>query len=209
MDKHLKTCVCCKLAKDESEYYKFSGRTYYCKDCCKRKRNDWYNKFGRDKDGHKKQPRRSKEEKREIARARYLKNKDYHKAYQKKYYVNNKKRHALAVKRYRHKNPKARIMDNFRCRLWKLLKNRNKKVNIKVIDFIGCTQLELIKHIESKFKDGMTWDNHNRYGWHIDHIIPCDSFGYESFEDIKKCFHYTNLQPLWAEDNMAKGKKKG
>jgi hypothetical protein len=53
----------------------------------------------------------------------------------------------------------------------------------------------------------MTWENHGRYGWHIDHIRPCASFDLADPEQQRKCFHYTNLQPLWASENMRKGDK--
>lgn len=60
-------------------------------------------------------------------------------------------------------------------------------------------------YLENKFIDGMTWDNKGFYGWHIDHIIPLSSAKTE--EEIYKLCHYSNLQPLWAEDNMKKGDK--
>jgi len=53
----------------------------------------------------------------------------------------------------------------------------------------------------------MSWDNHGFKGWHIDHIIPCSAFDLTKVEEQKKCFHYTNLQPLWAKDNLSKGDK--
>lgn len=61
------------------------------------------------------------------------------------------------------------------------------------------------KHLESLFQNGMTWDNHGFDGWHIDHIVPCAAFDLTDPEEQKKCFHYTNLQPLWAKDNLSKG----
>lgn len=60
-------------------------------------------------------------------------------------------------------------------------------------------------HIENQFKNGMSWSNAGE--WHIDHIIPCASFDLSDPEQQKKCFHYTNLQPLWGKDNQKKGKK--
>ena len=65
---------------------------------------------------------------------------------------------------------------------------------------LGCTYGELKKHMESQFKDGMTWENYGREGWHIDHIMPLSKGGSN---------HYTNLQPLWAADNISKGAKWG
>jgi len=72
---------------------------------------------------------------------------------------------------------------------------------------LGCTVEELKNHLESKFSEGMTWDNYGYRGWHIDHIKPCALFNLERSEEQQQCFHYTNLQPLWAKDNMKKGKK--
>jgi hypothetical protein len=69
---------------------------------------------------------------------------------------------------------------------------------------LGCTIEELWKHLEKKFKPGMTKENHGK--WHVDHIIPCAIFDLSKPEEQIKCFHYTNLQPLWAIDNIRKGK---
>ena len=61
---------------------------------------------------------------------------------------------------------------------------------------------ELKIHIEGKFVEGMTWENHG--SWHLDHVRPCCSFDLKNEEEQKKCFHYTNLQPLWAVENLSK-----
>ena len=58
-------------------------------------------------------------------------------------------------------------------------------------------------HLESKFTDGMSWDNHTTHGWHIDHIIPLSSA--KTLEEVEKLCHFSNLQPLWAIDNLLKG----
>lgn len=92
-----------------------------------------------------------------------------------------------------------------RCRLNKALK-RNKKTGSAVKD-LGCTIDELKTHLESKFQSGMTWDNWSREGWHIDHIKPLASFDLTDKEQLLIACHYTNLQPLWAKDNIAKGNK--
>ena len=70
---------------------------------------------------------------------------------------------------------------------------------------LGCTVAKARAHIESLFQEGMTWDNWTHDGWHLDHIRPVCSFDFTKTEDFKKCWHYKNLQPLWAKDNLAKG----
>lgn len=84
-----------------------------------------------------------------------------------------------------------------------------KKTNIKIhkfVDLVGCSPEFLIKYLESKFTKGMSWDNYGFRGWHIDHIKPCASFNLFDDIEVKKCFHYSNLQPLWMKDNMSKWK---
>jgi hypothetical protein len=86
-----------------------------------------------------------------------------------------------------------------------LLKYRRRGSHM--VDYLGCSVDELLIWIESKFTEGMTWENRGRYGWHLDHIKPCKLFDFSKEEDIKDCFHYTNLQPLWANDNLRKSAK--
>jgi len=77
----------------------------------------------------------------------------------------------------------------------------------KTKQLIGCDVDKLIAHIESQFLTGMSWGNHGTHGWHIDHVLPCASFDMSDPEQQRKCFHYTNLQPLWGPDNIRKGDK--
>ena len=70
---------------------------------------------------------------------------------------------------------------------------------------IGCLPKKLKEHIESLFLPGMTWANRGQ--WHIDHIRPCASFDLTDSNQQRCCFHYTNLQPLWALDNLKKSAK--
>lgn len=74
-------------------------------------------------------------------------------------------------------------------------------------ELIGCTVAELHQHLEAQFTDNMSWDNYGRNGWHIDHIRPCASFDLSDPEQQRQCFHHSNLQPLWAADNIRKGAK--
>lgn len=73
------------------------------------------------------------------------------------------------------------------------------------MEYVGCSPAFLREHLENLFTDGMTWENQGE--WHIDHIRPCASFDLTTEEERHKCFHYTNLQPLWAADNISKGAK--
>lgn len=72
-------------------------------------------------------------------------------------------------------------------------------------DLIGCSPQELVAHIEKQFLAGMFWENRSR--WHIDHKRPVSSFDLSDPEQQKACFHFSNLQPLWAEDNLKKSDK--
>ncbi len=75
-----------------------------------------------------------------------------------------------------------------------------------MFDVLGCTVHEARLYIESKFKSGMSWDNYGE--WHIDHINPLVSFDVTKMDQRLEAFHFTNLQPLWAEENQKKGIKK-
>lgn len=74
---------------------------------------------------------------------------------------------------------------------------------------LGCTVEELKKHLESRFRPGMTWENWSPTGWHIDHIKPLASFDLTDRAQFLQACCYTNLQPLWAEDNLKKGASVG
>jgi hypothetical protein len=91
------------------------------------------------------------------------------------------------------------------CRMRDLLKLKSFEKRQSFNNILGCSPEFLKEYIEQNFYDGMSWDNHGQYGWHIDHIIPLSSAKTE--EEIYKLCHYTNLQPLWAEDNLKKSNK--
>ena len=98
-------------------------------------------------------------------------------------------------------DPHFRLKQTLSHRIWGALKGQVKSK--RTMELIGCTIDELWIHMESKFTEGMTRENHGK--WHVDHIRPCVSFDLTDPEQQKKCFHYTNLQPLWALDNIKKG----
>lgn len=93
-----------------------------------------------------------------------------------------------------------------------LVPHIKKKAGSAVKD-LGCTIDEFIKHTENLFYDNpetgekMTWDNHGLFGWHFDHILPLSRFDLTDREQLLQAVHYTNIQPLWAKDNIRKGNK--
>lgn len=104
-----------------------------------------------------------------------------------------------------------KLMHNMRCFLRNKLKrhfNRKGapyKKSLATNSLIGCNAEELANHLRKLYKPGMTDDNHGE--WHIDHIIPCAAFDLTKEDQAKKCFHYTNLQPLWSYENLSKRDK--
>lgn len=98
-----------------------------------------------------------------------------------------------------------KLADTLRSRLKHALKG-NYKTGSAVKD-LGCSIEDLKRYLESKFVEGMTWDNRSKDGWHIDHIRPLANFNLTNKEELLKACHYTNLQPLWAKDNLTKGNR--
>jgi hypothetical protein len=130
----------------------------------------------------------------------------------RKYYEKNKQKIIARAKLHKKKagnkyyknNIEVRLKIRLRNRLGSALKNNQKKG--KTLDYLGCNVEELKLHLEKQFTEGMTWDNWGKNGWHIDHIKPLVSFDLSKEENIKIASHYSNLQPLWAKDNLEKWK---
>lgn len=101
------------------------------------------------------------------------------------------------------KDPVFHIKQLMRKRLYDFITRNNIVKKNRTFDIIGCTPEFLKEYLEKQFRDGMNWEN--RGEWHIDHIIPLSSATSE--EELYKLCHYTNLQPLWAEENLRKGNK--
>jgi hypothetical protein len=140
-----------------------------------------------------------------------LNNKNWYELNKEKHRKNNKKwieknidkvreYHNNRIKFQRKTNPLNQLIFNVRTRINSVLKNKIKSS----FDIVGCTPEFLKEHIEKQFTKGMTWELVGKH-IHIDHIIPLSSAKTE--EEVYKLCHYTNLQPLWAEDNLKKGDK--
>jgi hypothetical protein len=119
------------------------------------------------------------------------------------YAANNKDKIAKALANRRANNPIARMANSMRRSIRRYL-DAGQKGEMSSFEIIGCSKDDLRKHLESKFRDGMTWQNYGKH-WHIDHIVPLISA--KSSDEIKRLCHWTNLQPLTAFENISKGSK--
>jgi hypothetical protein len=148
-------------------------------------------------------------------RKKYSKNSEYYKQIAKDHYHNNKQHYKLKARTrcsknseyYKHKrntNPSYRLASNLRARMYSAFKVSKVKKSNKTEILLGCTIQEARKHIESQFLEGMSWENYSLFTWHIDHIKPVNTFDLTDTEQQKQCFHYTNLRPLWAKDNLSR-----
>ena len=180
-------CKTCGLEKELSDFHKDKrnkdGHRNFCKVCSKAKSNKW-----------------NKENiptNRKRASDWYYDNKDYKEfrdkknAYMREYMKTYEKSESLRIR--------GLLSDRINSALRWLHKSKS------TMELLGCSIEYLKEHLEKQFQDGMTWENRGQFGWHIDHIIPCAAFDLNNPEEQKKCFHYTNLQPLWATDNHRKG----
>jgi hypothetical protein len=199
-----KVCSKCSVDKPLSEYNVCSrvkdGRKAECREC--------------QRIGSKEYKIKNKEKIKEYNSKWNSENKSYYQEYRKIWEVNNYDKVLEKRKRFKEKNPnyinnynkqrkKEDILFNLTCSMRNQVNRIVKSDNSRTTDIIGCSPQELKEHLEKQFVSGMTWENRNE--WHIDHIIPLSSAKTE--EELYKLCHYTNLQPLWAEDNLKKSNK--
>jgi hypothetical protein len=98
-----------------------------------------------------------------------------------------------------------KIKGNLSSRLSDLIQNRG--LGERTVELLGCDKDTFLNHLKSQFTEGMTWENYGLKGWHVDHIIPISSYDLTNEDEVKKACHYSNLQPLWWQDNLEKGNK--
>jgi hypothetical protein len=184
-----KICTKCGIEKELCEFSKDSTKKDGLRPNCKSCNQSYFKQRRLDN------PNQMAEKLREY----YSKNPEKRKVYRENY----KKRKHEQRKERRKVDPVFTIINNVRARLYKYLKvNQIRKKN-KTFEIVGCTPEFLKEHLEKQFVNGMSWENRDK--WHIDHIIPLSSAKTE--EELLKLCHYTNLQPLWAEDNLKKSNK--
>ena len=162
------------------------------------------------------------EQKKEYNRQYYAKNKERLRKHQKEYREENKEELSKKQKEWRQNNKEHqtkyfreyarnkrsndlnyKIKNNLRLRIRQSINNNTKSKRTK--ELLGCSIEYLKQYLFEQFQDGMSWDNYGE--WHIDHIRPCASFDLSDPKQQEECFHYTNLQPLWAIDNLKKQDK--
>ena len=211
----MKTCSSCKKEKPFSEFHKKkstkTGLSSDCKVCrneyskkwraenkssVKKNNKDWTSKNPDYYLNYRKKNREKDRIRLEIWREQ---NKEKILEYRKK----NKDKNNHYQRQRRQGNPVHKLSHNLRTLIGNSFNKRKWNKSTKTQEILGASYDDVFKHIESRFKSGMSWDN--RGEWHIDHIIPLSSAKTEK-ELIELC-HYTNLQPLWADENLSKGDK--
>lgn len=208
-----KICAKCFCEKPVTEYYSGEKRTRTdCKSCCRASALQRYQKNviknrATARAWKSKNPARTKE----LFRNWREKNLEKELIRGRVYKKQNRQRLRIKQKewlcRSGEKQLQCRLAINLRTRINIALKSATKSAPLASL--LGCTVPELKLHLEKQFAPGMTWDNHSRTGWHMDHIKPCASFDLKDPAQQHVCFHFSNLQPLWAIKNLQKGSKHG
>lgn len=184
----MRQCTKCKQSKAAEEFYK---KRPQCKECQKGYGKVYY--------------QQNREKCKEYGKVYYEQNREKRMEYQKTYSKQNRDKRRIYERNKRKTNINFKLKRNLSRRVLHALNGESKSKN--TMDLIGCSADFLKKHLENQFQPGMSWNNYGRNGWHVDHIVPCASFDLDDPKQQQKCFHYTNLQPLWAKDNMSKKAK--
>lgn len=199
MNKYNITKICTKCGK-RRKLSNFRKERNSCKECNRLDSQKWNRE-------HKKQQHlwylKNKQRLLKRRKEYYQETKEHTLAVNRKWSKNNKIKRKNYIRKWKKENLKNKLADCLRNRVRNALKNNRKIDSTK--NLIGCSIEYLKQHLEKQFTKGMTWSNQGK--WHIDHIKPCCSFDLSKNKEQHKCFHYSNLQPLWAKDNISKGNK--
>lgn len=184
-----KICIDCKCVIRVDEIVKFTPR---CLNCRRTRNQIWRDKNRKQYNEYFRKYRKSEKGKQIYSKLRN----DI--IFRKRNNLNN-------LHRY-HNDINYKLCCNCRTIINSIFKKRKFPKSFKTIELLGTDNFFVIKeHIESLFKDGMSWDNHGRGEgkWNFDHIIPLASA--KNIDELKRLMHYKNLQPLWAVENSTKG----
>jgi hypothetical protein len=139
------------------------------------------------------------------------KNKEYLTEYHKKWRTENVDKWRKIKRDYERnrkaKDPLYKLINNFRTAIYQVLKENNINKNGHYFEILKYTPEDLISHLETKFTNGMTWDNYGE--WHVDHIKPISSYTILEIGDdeFMNCWSLNNLQPLWGKENIVKSNR--
>ncbi len=130
--------------------------------------------------------------------------------YYRKYRAKNKKKRHDYMRGYhfqkRHDNVGFNLLNVLRARIARCIKTKGMIKSQSTASLLGCSLPDFIIYLETLFQPSMTWENHGTV-WHVDHIMPCAIFDLSKPEHQKRCFHFSNMQPLFAADNLRKSDK--
>lgn len=135
------------------------------------------------------------------SKTRYDNNKVQRRQVVKAYTQKNWKKVAEYQKWY-HSQPHQRIRNSLHGRIVIALKHKNAKKVMNTMPYLGCSLEFFLDWMEFQFEDDMSFDNYGQ--WHMDHCKPCNAFDLTDVDEQMKCFHWTNIQPMWGPDNLAK-----
>lgn len=211
----MKKCSKCKKVKDITAFgfnrSTKDGRNCYCLECMREQVKNWQ--------------RENREKYRECKSRLNKKKKDkYRKTTQqwrdanrdrvretmrlwRESHPENIREHARKSVAKRASTPRGRLNNSVRGEISRSIKGNKNGRHWETL--VGYTLEELMTHLEKNFVSGMSWDNHNQIGWHIDHVIPLSAFNFSYPEDIdfRKAWALKNLRPMWAKDNLLKWTK--
>jgi hypothetical protein len=212
----IRICKKCNQTKSISDFKKYST---FCLPCDTERKKNYMSKYRQINKSaislYNKEYRLKNKEKISLRCREYRKNniekfKKYSKERGTKWYHKNKEKVIERKKKYienkRKTDPIFKLKESLSARIRDALKSRGFSKNLKTMDLLGCSIDFFKTHIQSLFLEGMNWNNYG-FGndkWHIDHIIPCRAFSLEHEDQQRKCFHYTNLRPLWQSENLSK-----
>ncbi len=204
----MKTCTRCKAEKEFTEFNKdktrHDGLFPQCIEC---KKNNYKENYLKTRDDKIKKAREwvlnNKEKRKEYRKVYNIKNKELNNKSCREWYSVNKQKVNEYYKKRKENDPLFKLRCNIATLIRFYIKKQGYSKKSKTLKILGCTIEEFKVHLENKFVDGMTWDNHGE--WHLDHIYPVSLAKDE--EELIKLNHYTNFQPLWALDNIRKSNK--
>jgi UDP-2,3-diacylglucosamine pyrophosphatase LpxH len=193
----MKVCSACHTEKDDSEFYPGSNR---CKSCTKAWVRTYYKEHKAEHDKRVKDWRKRNADKVRANNKKYIS-----KERSKNYYLQHKRELCEKVKVYRRNRYKTDPLFRLSIAVRSIVRRAIKTQRTE--QALGCTFAEFKSYIESKFTEGMTWDNFGKHGWHVDHIRPLSWFDVTDPNQVLVANHFSNLQPKWACDNWSKNNR--